>query len=556
MTIREVFMNTLTVPQTTWLNMILLRYFPNISSFYNLSSAFGEIFGECLRFAREQTLTLPRHLRFPGEMELDVPASEEMELDVPKMLDNEPFLHLIDNRYLAEIKEKAAKEIFNIFYYMARKEEERFYEGFKKKHKSSGTYDEVVPDLFFLKLGNPRSRVLGKYEAEKKGKVIKKYFRWDFSRMLGHNPVYFYNAYRQYAHKVYNLRSFGLLEEKTEKDYKTLEKSFKEYLMGKIRFYKRLIDKARMIDVSNGSELTDEENKTIDFCNQYDRIINEALESEIGEDRVINSNGGKRLKNRDYIYAPSDVAALIYTIRMRGNKKWLSMQVAKNELPVIPGNINSMMRDRFRKILNCPSSAFEFLSLESQELLDRASQNDVFDKIKAMYRLAYDPNNKGFLKHPYIANIFTPEFRQDLLTYRSPKPISIFKTTGNSEDSGTMIVNKEVESITGYYNSMDISDQIAVHEFVKKMKEEVITQFQNYSANFVNKLIDNFRNEMIRLFHYPNSVIFDILNKAVNDYGIGRLFRETQSEDTEDEFSDKMVKVIAKYKELVKEYFL
>ena len=494
-------MPELTFKQQDWLDRLFLRYFPRVTN-YPI-----EIFNKFLRFAGETPLVLPDHLQFKNEKNPNIPI---MEFDIPEMLEDEPFISLIKG-YLDELSKEARKKLldelktevkkreFDIFEYLIRKEEKHFSIEFHNKFKSAGTYKEDVPQLFFDKLDE--NSILGEYNHEEEC------FTWDFSGLFRHSPHNIYYAYQLFAHKVYNLRGFGVSEKQTTTEYEALNKYFlNDYLKKEIPYYKNLHHKANSFSARS-------KQCNINRLGTYAELVNKELSVTVGDTDI---------------HIPTDTAILINNIKRQSNDKWLDLQNSKIMNLVISESHQTTIRKKFNEIIEHLDS--ELISPDTKMRLKKADapkakltranapkgEGGIFDKYKALRKLLNNPDNKDFLCLPEIKKIITSKFEE--IMDENEKKLSTL--------SIDCPVNDEDGDKTTLRNILDQSHSINEKDTAKPLDEKIFDQIMDdkIMEAIRQNIRQQFPEELYKEFA-ENFAVF-IKNRLYNDWNYFDSLRE------------------------------
>jgi len=353
-------MSVPTLPQINWLKKLFLAYFPHVS----IHDCPMDIFNGYLRFATtEQPLILPLHLQFNGELELDV----------PKMLGEEPFLGLVKKEYLKELREKINREPkpYDIFGHLMQKDEALFVAKFKDLHPTYSDHEENAYKLFKEKAFWGHGGNIGKYDAVLNG------FTWDFTGMFSlHKPKEIYDAYRYFAHKVYNLRAFGMWREEKEASYKApadyapLRSHLDDYLKDSIPFYHEILrkrDSYLKTEKTNAWKMSAEEVLNSNLIGAFAEMVNNELET---------------VTKGTEIHSPTAPVRLIESIANKSNVTWLTTKydiwyndpVKKSIDEEIPGSEDG--KAKLSDILSNSDSVFEYeeTSFEDEDVFERIRQ--------------------------------------------------------------------------------------------------------------------------------------------------------------------------------------
>ena len=540
----------LTLSQRDWVRKLFIGYFPNVYFPLNSSYYFFELLGKHLRFSsKEKPLVLPEHLQFSGEIGLDV----------PEMLGEKPFSNLIDKGYKTELMERARKEVFDVFEHISRKEEECFHKGFKEKYKSSGNYNEFIPYLFLIENYEPEEdddsseknkRIFTEYD------FYKKCFIWNFYNLLSlpHTPDNICNAIREFAHKVYNLRAFGVWQKRDELYYMPLRNCFFEFLGEKVPVYHELLHQSYPVftnDKPNSHEFTKKvvENDILGF--QFFDVVEELLERKIGSENI---------------YIPSDPYDLVESITEQCGKGLLIERDKKSDLHAvslkekifIPRKEKDRIRNKFKQVYTYVSS--KFLSPKSRDSMEFASSGKIYDKIDALYELYLNPDNTSFMRILRIKDIFTTEFKQELARYHSREELSTDQPIGNSEESNITILDIKTESVTVEdENKMTPLERLKIDEAAISLEKLIREQFSESKEELVDEILDDIINILIKFRRIPYSNIVNFMEKRFNYYGSKELYEKYLLKgalvDNEDAFREKLKNIFNEFKDNVKELF-
>jgi hypothetical protein len=517
-------MPDLTAEQIRWIRNLYSEYFPHDNLCYPI-----RVFRDYLRFAKVEQLVLPRHLQFFDKRNSSVP---ELEFDIPAMLGDLLFLRLINNSYLVDLQSKARREEFNVFGYLVRrdfgvsirKEERRFHRFFISKafkriyrFKRIRTGGTLIPELFFKCLDDKANT--SSFDNSR--------YIWNFSSILFHKPHNIREAYQRFAHAIYTLRLFGIWKGIKTRNNKTLKEHLYDHLKKNIPFCRKILSQSDNIfydKKGNDPKLTWSERKKSKFRTSFDEMVNNVLETDVGEKGIC---------------LPTDTRALIMSIKGGSNKTCLTLWESKIGLPDFSDSERGTIREKFNEIIPYLSSVN--LSQESRERFKRviaprakgkARDEDsglFFERLDAMNELLRDMDSRKFLCEPEIKKIFTPAFIKKLDDLLIRKPLSLNKLIDESdEDKGTIedkIGSPEPDVSQGIVDEeMNIENKKTM-EIVRICAEK---QFPNNTV-FVDKFVAFYDSFLPRRGKIPPSVWEEHLKGR--DYSIKKMFKSYKNID-------------------------
>ena len=423
----EVAMTELTFKQKQWLKKLFLDYFPHVcTKSYPLS-----IFEKYFKFAENNHfLTLPQHLQCP-ENEKNPKPVIKVGLDIPKMVADKdgPFFSLIKNgEYLEEIKEKAEKNVFNIFDYLVKKkygeevaqENCRFLEEFCEMFSSCNVN---VPDLFFKEMGRGNRGISAEYKHEEK--CFQWDYTWDFSYptpLLSHTPRVIVSdistsrpgAFQYFARKLYSI--LGSRGGNPVSDYIFLIIEFFKQLEKDVEFYRDI--RSGLIETNATNSKNKERKERIRFL--FESMVHYELEG-VGKDDKI---------GRNIMYVPVKYDSLTEKIKSKGNQKELEKYANEKLKLFIPKEYTTkaghtkiqkmftkeeynFVRDTYNEI--CKYLEYDHLSEKSKVRLRDAARDNKNDQLLEMYKLLHDHESQNFLKTPMIQKILTDKIPRSKL---------------------------------------------------------------------------------------------------------------------------------------------
>jgi len=504
-------MPKLTFEQEDWLDRKFLEYFPYVSKYYPV-----KIFIKYLRFAKKGRLfVLPAHLQFKSRWNSTISL---MEFNVPEMLSHEPFLSLIKRSNslgilqadLRVLRKEIKKRTFNIFEFLICEEEALFLNEFQKIHRHAGNYSEDIPQLFFYRLDE--NGILGEYDLRKRC------FIWDFSSISPHKPKNIYDAYRFFAHKIYNLRSFGIVEGITAKNYIQLNTELFSYLKKNIPLASIILTgdyKKLKLKKTYNLEIINEENPKGSLVVAFAELVNKELEG-VETTRKLVGKVNKKIKKD--IHIPKNTKVLISCINEQCKKvKRLLELYLKGSLSDFSEGNKTTIRKKYKNIyknikpyLLSEKSLAKFESAGGPKL-----KVDAHERLLAIKELMRDPYNVIFLKDPSIQKILTKPFIDLVNSYNLRNPQSMDVKLFDSD--GDKYSPHERENNSMFYNEVSVEDKTINEIIIAGIKDQSPEESINKFIFYINKIGKE-------LDFKPRSFIDKIQNEKNIKYNIDKIF--------------------------------